>query len=216
MTTPMRSPVSVAVPKATVARYRLRPAVRNCERRVALPITTGNTPVANGSSVPVCPTLRLAWQPSTYRRHDVVRRHAFGLVDDEDAVEGGDHLRASRSSGSSVARTDSIGSVDVKPLAFMCPPPPKRCATARTSTVALRAQADAGHALFVAAQQAHRADVLRRERQVDQAFGLVRRRASARVHVWRQREHREPAAGLQLHAVQQFADQAHASEAELS
>ncbi len=56
MTAPMRSPVSVAVPKATVARYRLRPAVRNCDRRVALPITTGNTPVANGSSVPVCPT----------------------------------------------------------------------------------------------------------------------------------------------------------------
>src|SRR4029077_21274179 len=61
---PSPSYVSVATPNRTTASYRLSPALRNRARRVARPSTSGSTPLAAGSSVPVWPIRR---SPSTRR-----------------------------------------------------------------------------------------------------------------------------------------------------
>src|SRR5439155_12066425 len=55
---PCASPVSGAKPKRTTASYDLALVVRNCASRVARPRTSGRTPVAAGSSVPVWPMRR--------------------------------------------------------------------------------------------------------------------------------------------------------------
>src|SRR6185312_10790755 len=48
--------VVVSTPKRTAARYALPPSLRYSATRVAWPTQIGSTPVASGSSVPVCPT----------------------------------------------------------------------------------------------------------------------------------------------------------------
>jgi len=53
---PSRSYVSVVVPSWIFARYTLSDAIRYSLTRVAWPTHTSSTPVANGSSVPACPT----------------------------------------------------------------------------------------------------------------------------------------------------------------
>src|SRR4051794_40671195 len=53
---PSRSSVVDDAPKQTVARYRFRSPRWYSTRRGALPRKTGSTPLANGSSVPPCPT----------------------------------------------------------------------------------------------------------------------------------------------------------------
>ena len=60
----------------------LRLAVEYGISRVPRPTSTTSSPVANGSSVPVCPTRRA---PSARRTigDDVVRRHARRLVDEQ-------------------------------------------------------------------------------------------------------------------------------------
>src|SRR6185437_10243619 len=55
-TTPVRSSVSVSAPSATVASYTLGSPSRYGRSRVARPTRSTRSPVANGSSVPPCPT----------------------------------------------------------------------------------------------------------------------------------------------------------------
>jgi hypothetical protein len=54
-TVPSASPVSVVTPRQTVVRYSLSESSRNCDHFVASPKQIGNTPVASGSRLPVCP-----------------------------------------------------------------------------------------------------------------------------------------------------------------
>src|SRR5258705_4345511 len=61
---PVTSSVSVVTPNSIVASYSLSDAVRKRTRRVARPHASGSTPVASGSSVPVCP---IRFSPSTRR-----------------------------------------------------------------------------------------------------------------------------------------------------
>ena len=56
LASPEASYVSVAEPRRTVIEYRLRPCITWSTNFVALPIATGRTPVASGSSVPAWPT----------------------------------------------------------------------------------------------------------------------------------------------------------------
>src|SRR2546423_11410719 len=49
------SPVAVSSPRRSVASYALRASMRKRENLVASPNTSGRSPVANGSSVPVWP-----------------------------------------------------------------------------------------------------------------------------------------------------------------
>ena len=55
-TVPVISRVSVVIPRRTVAIYLLSLSKTKLVSLVALPISTGKTPVAKGSSVPVWPT----------------------------------------------------------------------------------------------------------------------------------------------------------------
>jgi hypothetical protein len=48
--------VSVAKPRRIVASYSFSAPAKNCASRVARPTSSTSTPVAKGSSVPVCPT----------------------------------------------------------------------------------------------------------------------------------------------------------------
>jgi hypothetical protein len=57
-TAPSASPVSVVTPRHSVATYSLSESSRNCDHFVASPKHSGNTPVASGSRLPVCPALR--------------------------------------------------------------------------------------------------------------------------------------------------------------
>ena len=59
-----------------------RRSSRNCASRVARPTTSGSTPVASGSSVPVWPMREIA-ERAPHPRDDVVRRRPGRLVDDE-------------------------------------------------------------------------------------------------------------------------------------
>ena len=67
------------------ASYSLSADERNCASRVALPITSGSTPDASGSSVPVWPTFRPRMRAAQHG-DDVVRGRSRRLVDDDDAV----------------------------------------------------------------------------------------------------------------------------------
>ena len=55
-TAPVTSSVSVVRPSRSVAIYRFSPAITYSDAFTARPIRIGSTPVASGSSVPVCPT----------------------------------------------------------------------------------------------------------------------------------------------------------------
>src|SRR5258706_68271 len=57
---PSASYVSVGTPNRTTASYRLSPALKKRASLVARPSTSGNTPLAAGSSVPVWPIRRSA------------------------------------------------------------------------------------------------------------------------------------------------------------
>ena len=81
--------------------------------RVARPRRTSSSPVANGSSVPAWPTFT-PWPRRAGRRDDVVRRHAGGLVDQQDAVGGSELLGEARrrnatSSGQSIVGREARG-----------------------------------------------------------------------------------------------------------
>ena len=58
MISPSASPLAVAVPRRTSVRYSLSESSRKRENLVASPRQSGSTPVASGSRLPVCPTLR--------------------------------------------------------------------------------------------------------------------------------------------------------------
>ena len=89
---PPRSSVVVVTPSSMSASYSFSADDRNCARRVALPMTSGSTPDASGSSVPVWPTLacRLSADAiangATHDGDDVVRRWPRRLVDNNYAV----------------------------------------------------------------------------------------------------------------------------------
>lgn len=60
---PVTSPVSVRRPRRMVASYVLSWSGWRSAAAVALPINTASTPVAIGSSVPACPSLRVPSAP---------------------------------------------------------------------------------------------------------------------------------------------------------
>src|SRR5438132_5131457 len=66
-TRPAASCVSVTWPKRTVASYSFSPSAMNPAILVAAPTQIGKTPVAVGSSVPVCPTRFDLKRPFTRR-----------------------------------------------------------------------------------------------------------------------------------------------------
>ena len=84
-------------------RSSCRAPARNCARRVARPTTSGSTPVANGSSVPVWP-IRAHAERAAHAGDDVVRGRAGRLVDDEDAV----HAAASTGCASANPRRRAV------------------------------------------------------------------------------------------------------------
>ena len=83
-TSPSASSVVVVWPSRMVAAYDLSVAVSSPRILVARSMPTTSTPVAIGSSVPACPTLRVA-KMRLHRRNHVVARHARRLVDHHEA-----------------------------------------------------------------------------------------------------------------------------------
>ena len=57
ITSPSTSAVEVFLPNSNTTSYSLSWFIKYLEILVASPIKSGNTPVALGSNVPVCPTL---------------------------------------------------------------------------------------------------------------------------------------------------------------
>src|SRR5262245_36428959 len=179
---PSASAVSVAKPRRTAASYDLSLALRNCDSRVARPTTTSSTPVAAGSSVPVCPT---RFSRSSRRTRDTTSCEVgpAGLSTmSRPSIVSGDVLAGL---GGIHGRDRLIDPLDEQLLQRVDRPAHRAAGGVLVAAAAelFRDRADVDCALgphadavliaLVLLEENHGLDLLDRERQVDQPLGVL-------------------------------------------
>src|SRR5579871_144997 len=198
---PSASSVSVATPSRTSASYDLSLPERNRASRVARPTTSGSTPVASGSSVPVWPIRRSrsARRTRATTSCDVgptglsmtSRPSINGALDllDEDLLQRVDTAARRASGGVLVPAAAELlrdrGDIDL----------------------ALRPHADAiGFALNLL-EEDDGLDLLDRQRQVDQPFGVLVGAARGPRHLVIEVDDGDASGRIDLHRAQHAAEQ---------
>src|SRR3954462_12228661 len=164
---PCASAVSVANPKRTVASYDLALPLRNCASRVALPRTSSRTPVAIGSSVPVWP-IRFSRRARRIRATTSCDVGPAGLsTTSRPSIDGVLDLCDERLLQLLERPADrTTGRVLV----------PRAAVLLRDRVdvdVALGAQAGAVVVAFLLLGEDDRLNLLHRQRQIDQPFGVL-------------------------------------------
>src|SRR5580765_2593800 len=198
---PCASPVSVENPKRMTASYDLSLPLRNCARRVARPTTSGRTPVAAGSSVPVWPTRRSRRARRT-RATTSCEVGPDGLsTTNRPSIDGFFDLLDERLLQLvDRARYGAARRVLVAAAA-------ERFRDRADVDVALRPHADAVLLAVVLLEEDHRLDLLDGQRQVDQPFGVFVGSAGGARHLVIEVHDRDAAGGVDLHGAQDGAEQ---------
>src|SRR6266851_3536529 len=174
---PPASYVSVAIPRRRSASYAFSRPLRKRASRVARPTTSGSTPVAPGSSVPVCPTRR---SPRTLRSRAATscdvgpaglsttsNPSIDGLLDllNEQLLQHGNGARGGASGGILVSAA----------VKFLRDRP--------DVDLARRPHADAILSAFDLLEEDHRLDFVDGQRQIDQAFSVIVRASGRPRHL---------------------------------
>ena len=222
--------VGARCPRRTSASYSLSSPTRNCASRVARPTTSGSTPVASGSSVPVWP-MRGRRSARAHARDDVVRRrarpacrrrgrrHAVAVSVSLRSASGRDRRpcrdrRRSSSCDDAARGPRRAVRSSVQPAAFLWPPPPNALATRATSTSSFERMLIAHVAVGAELEEHDGLNLPRGQRQVDQPFGVVVRacRVACSISSSRYSTARRPSS-VELHRVEHRADQLQPAEA---
>src|SRR5438105_6302401 len=196
-TRPAESWVSVTCPKRTVASYSFSPSAMNPATLVASPTQMGRTPVAVGSSVPVCPTRFTLKSPFT-RRTTSNEVGPLGLFTTTTPLRSGmDLLHRLRDLGGDALAHRGLVPLDGASGRVLVPAAPEPLRDRRHVDVAAGTEADAPGARSVlrlpeGGRDLHPVDG---PRAVDEPVGQVEVGPRASHHLARDGDGRELAAG---------------------